>query len=361
MLEVDVRKRYSHDGLAALDLEVQFQVNNEIAVLFGPSGAGKTTTLLMIAGIVAPDAGTIRLNGERYFDSAGGVNRPLQKRGVGFVFQDYLLFPHMTALQNVEYGARESSPAARRRCSLELLELFGISSVAQRRPHSLSGGEQQRVALARALASRPSLLLLDEPLSAVDVSTRARLLREIRQAQRAAGIPFLYVTHHRADMVRIGDAALLLHAGRILQRGNPVQVLNTPASMSAARVLGPDNLLLATIAEQRPEEGLTVLEAEGCRLLAGYMDMPVGREVTVGISSEDIIVSPQPVAMTSARNLLSGSITSMIEGGGHLELLANCGVNLRVSITRQAVKTLGLAPGVPVYLLIKANACHIIE
>lgn len=145
------------------------------------------------------------------------------------------------------------------------------------------------------------------------------------------------------------------------KKAEQAEVVNAPVSMSAAKMLGPENLLLATITEQRPEEGITALQVDGCRLLAGYIPFAAGREVTVGISSEDIIISPQPLTMTSARNLLSGTIMSMMEEGGHVELVANCGVNLRVSVTRQAVQSLGLAPGAPIYLLIKANACHILE
>jgi molybdate transport system ATP-binding protein len=200
------------------NLEVEFSVPGGVTILFGPSGSGKTTCLRAIAGIVTPDAGRIALGRQVFFDSATGVNLQIQDRPVGFVFQDYAVFPHFTAEQNVLYGVRaEGSKAAKRKRARELLQLLGIEYAAQQYPRELSGGEAQRVALARALASDPAVLLLDEPLSAVDVKTRERLLKEISALQQRTGIPFLYVTHNTAEAKAIGTSEIILEEGRVAQ------------------------------------------------------------------------------------------------------------------------------------------------
>lgn len=202
-------------------LEVEFTVPNGVTILGGPSGAGKTTCLRAIAGIVTPDAGRIALGEQVFFDAPGGVNLPMQQRRVGYVFQDYALFPHLTAEQNVAYGVRAAagSNGAKGARARALLDLLGVAYAARQYPRELSGGEAQRVALARALASDPAVLLLDEPLAAVDVETRARLLPEIGALQQRTGIPFLYVTHNTAEASAIGTRAIVLVAGRVEQQG----------------------------------------------------------------------------------------------------------------------------------------------
>jgi molybdate transport system ATP-binding protein len=201
-----------------------------VTILFGPSGSGKTTLLRALAGIVVPDEGCISLNDRLYFDSVSGINLPIQQRRVGFMFQDHVLFPHMTAEQNVVYGIRPSktvgqSNIAKRERARELLTLLGIEYAARQYPRELSGGESQRVALARALASDPAIVLLDEPLSAVDQKTRERLLAEVSAIQKRASVPFLYVTHSSAEAAAIGDHAIVLEGGRILRQGSPQRMM----------------------------------------------------------------------------------------------------------------------------------------
>ncbi len=211
-------------------LDVEFAAPSGVTILFGPSGSGKTTCLRAVSGIVTPDEGRISLDELLYFDSASGVNLPIQRRRVGFVFQDYVLFPHLTAEQNVAYGIRAvenggaQSKTAKRERARELLSLLGIEYAAHQYPRELSGGESQRVALARALASDPAIVLLDEPLSAVDARTRARLLAEIKATQQRTGIPFLYVTHNVDEALEIGDQVIVLNEGRVIQQGSPLDV-----------------------------------------------------------------------------------------------------------------------------------------
>ena len=219
MLQVKLKKQLGTEGHTPFTLDVSFTAHNGITILFGPSGSGKTTTLRAIAGIITPDEGRISIGQQVYFDSAAGINLPIQRRRVGFVFQDYALFPHLTAEQNIAYGMKANGTRSTRERVDELLVLFGIEYTARRYPRALSGGEQQRVALARALASDPAVVLLDEPLSAVDMETRARLLAEINSVQQRSGVPFLYVTHNQEEAEQLGTHIMILSQGRIAQEG----------------------------------------------------------------------------------------------------------------------------------------------
>lgn len=206
-----------------------FTADAGITILFGQSGSGKTTTLRAIAGIVTPDKGSIRVGDEIYFDSTTGRNLSIQKRRVGFVFQDYALFPHLTAAQNISYGIKDNGEGGTSKLdrAKEMLSLFQIEHVGHRYPQNMSGGEQQRTALARALASDPAIVLLDEPLSAVDAETRSLLLDEVASAQERFSIPFVYVTHNTAEAIRLGSHVVVLHKGMVKQTGFPSEVFAT--------------------------------------------------------------------------------------------------------------------------------------
>ena len=359
MLSAKIKKEFGANGRVAFALDCSFVVRQGITVLFGPSGSGKTTILRSIAGIVEPDEGRIELGEQVYFDSAKGINVPIQRRRIGFVFQEYLVFPHLTAVQNVAYAIRSATLKGRHDRALELLDMLGIAYASDRRPHHLSGGEQQRVALARALGSEPAILLLDEPLSALDATTRLRLLGEIVELQRKLRIPFLYVTHSPADAVRAGDSALILNAGRIVQEGNPTEVFNAPRDSEVSRVVGSENILAGRVQGHNEREGISVVDLGGCQLVIPYHALPKATPVTIGIRSDDIIVSRERVGQTSARNLLEGTIKHVVHDGREVDLLTACGVDLKVRVTIQALNALKLKPGVKVYLLIKANSCHL--
>ena len=225
-LKVDIRKRLESDQGGAFNLDIRFTTEHGITILFGPSGSGKTTTLRAIAGIIKPDEGSITLRHISLFDSATGIDLSIQKRRVGYVFQDYALFPHLTAEQNVSYGIKNHSKPERREEARTMLALLKIDHIRRRYPVNMSGGEQQRVALARALASDPSLVLLDEPLSAVDVETRSGLLEEIATAQARTGIPFIYVTHNTAEAIRLGSQVVILDQGSVKLVGTPTDVFS---------------------------------------------------------------------------------------------------------------------------------------
>jgi molybdate transport system ATP-binding protein len=213
MLSVNFKKHFRNKDAKDFSLDVSFSASDGITVLMGASGAGKTTILRLIAGILTPDEGFIKLNSNTFFDSTKKINLPIQARNIGFVFQDYALFPHLTARQNIAYGIKDKNEKTG--TARELLALFHIEHIGERTPNEMSGGEQQRVALARALASNPKIVLLDEPLSAVDVETRTKLLDEIEEAQRRTKIPFIYVTHNEKEAERLEKNRIVLKNGRI--------------------------------------------------------------------------------------------------------------------------------------------------
>ena len=225
-LQVDIRKRLDSDKSGAFTLAVNFISEDGITILFGPSGAGKTTTLRAIAGIIRPDHGSIKVGEQTYFDSVKGINTSIQERRVGYVFQDYALFPHMTAEQNVSYGIKNGSGESKGDQARAMLALFKVDHIRLRYPQNMSGGEQQRVALARALASDPAVVLLDEPLSAVDVETRSGLLDEIAGAQASVRIPFIYVTHNVVEAMRLGRQIVVLDQGTVKATGHPSEIFS---------------------------------------------------------------------------------------------------------------------------------------
>lgn len=215
MLEIKIKKSFYQKRKIEFELDVNFSVNEGITVLMGHSGSGKTSILRMIAGIIEPDEGFIKIGTQTFFDSSQKIHLPIQARNVGFVFQDYALFPHLTAEQNIAYGIKDKNPQAQQ--VEKLLSLFGIEYVKKRLPNEMSGGEQQRVALARALASSPRILLLDEPLSAIDMKTRTKLLEEIKNAHQQTKIPFLYVTHNEFEAEQLADNKILIDRGKIAE------------------------------------------------------------------------------------------------------------------------------------------------
>lgn len=216
MLNVEISK-----GFAEFSLRVKFEADDDITVLFGPSGCGKTTILRCITGLTQPDSGRIELNGETYFSSAERKNIPPKDRGVGIVFQDYALFPHMTAEKNILYGAKSSLDNQRLEYE-SLLELLKIEGLTRRYPRALSGGEQQRIALARAMMSEPRILLLDEPLNALHSDIRLELQDELVKLQRTKKIPFIVVTHDIHEAEKLGDRMIRLENGKIVD-GKPIE------------------------------------------------------------------------------------------------------------------------------------------
>ncbi len=235
--------------LGALELDVALEVGaGECLALAGPSGAGKTSVLRIAAGLLRPERGLVEANGETWLDTERGVDVPPERRRCGYVFQEYALFPHLSAWQNVAYPLRGMSRAERRERALELLERFGLRELADARPRTLSGGERQRVAVARALARKPAVLLLDEPLSALDARTRASASRELAAVLRDVEVPALLVTHDFAEAAQLGDRVGVIDAGRVVQEGTPSELAAAPRSAFVADFTGA--VVLTGVAER---------------------------------------------------------------------------------------------------------------
>ncbi|MDW8468435.1 MAG: ABC transporter ATP-binding protein [Burkholderiales bacterium] len=261
----------------------------EITALLGPSGSGKTTILRAIAGHYLPRSGRIAVGGRLWLDTEAGVNVAAHERRVGLVFQSYALFPHMTALENVAAALGHLPAGARAARARELLETVHLAGLEERRPAELSGGQQQRVAVARALAREPAVLLLDEPFSAVDRSTRERLYRELAEMRRRLAMPVLLVTHDLDEALMLADRVVLLHRGATIQHGAPYEVLARPASVEAARLLGLRNLFEGTVEGER--DGFTMLRWRGYLLEARHDPrFPAGARVAWVIPSTRVVL-----------------------------------------------------------------------
>jgi molybdate transport system ATP-binding protein len=234
-------------------LDVAWSAGGGVAVLFGPSGAGKTLTLQCLAGLITPTAGRIVVDGRVFFDNATGVNLPAQARRVGYVFQGYALFPHLTVADNVGFGLRARPRAERIRRVASVVEQLGLGGLERRYPRELSGGQRQRVALGRALAIEPALLLLDEPLSALDAPLRRALRDELRALLGEVGTAAVVVTHDFTEAYRLGDRIVVYDAGRVVQSAPRSELLWQPASEAVARIMGIPNVLHGTVIKATPD------------------------------------------------------------------------------------------------------------
>ncbi|GIK56984.1 MAG: ATP-binding cassette domain-containing protein [Chloroflexi bacterium] len=239
MLHIQIQKQ-----LRDFPLDVTLELPAAVTVLFGRSGMGKSMTLACVAGLATPDAGRIVVNGSTFYDSANGINLPPQQRRVGYVTQDYLLFPHLTVAQNVAFGLIKQTRQERETIVQEALSWLGLEQLAQQRPRELSGGQQQRVALARALVIHPQVLLLDEPFSALDSPTRIRLRQDLLRLQREQNVPVLFVTHDLAEAMLLGEQMAVIADGRLLQLDTPQQVRQRPASPLVAELVGSGTAVL---------------------------------------------------------------------------------------------------------------------
>ena len=338
-----------------LDAELRILLREApVTVLFGPSGAGKTTLLRVLAGLERADKGEISFAGRTWFDSARGIDLAPQKRRAGFLFQDYALFPHLTVRGNVEF-------AARRETADRLLKAFGLAEVADRMPRAISGGQQQRAALARALAADPELLLLDEPLSALDAQTRAHMRHELRRALIEGGVPAVVVTHDRTEAVALGDWMAVMIEGRIRQVGPVQEVFRRPADAQVAQSAGVENVLPVEMAEHKG--GLLTLRVGGTQLeCVDSAELPAsGGAVFACIRAEDVALSRDPIQGSSIRNRLPGLVRAVTIERPLARIELDCGFPLVAMVTAQSAADLGLKPGDAVCAVVKATAVHVTE
>jgi molybdate transport system ATP-binding protein len=248
MLQAKMKKRLGR-GADEFTLDVDFCVPQGVTILFGASGSGKSTTLRLIAGILQPDEGQISIAGQIFFDSQKGINLPIRKRAVGYVFQNLALFPHLSVRGNVEFGMKSLPPRHRHQRALEIVSGLKIEHTMNRKPREISGGEAQRVALARALSSAPKVLLLDEPLSAIDEATKSDILADLKILNRDLQLPILYVTHSREEAVTLGERVIVYEQGRVVASGEPLEVFRLPVTRSVARLTGVENIFSGLVVD----------------------------------------------------------------------------------------------------------------
>ncbi len=340
---------------APVPLDLAFEVAaGEILALVGQSGSGKTTTLRAIAGFFHPEAGRVSVDGEVWLDTAAGICLPPHRRRGALMFQDYALFPHLSAAGNIT-AAMTGIPAAERPAETQrLLDLVHLGEVADRRPAQLSGGQRQRVALARALARRPRALLLDEPFSAVDRGTRERLHEELIGLRARLSMPVVLVTHDIGEAQLLADRMVVIERGRAVASGPVASVMSDPSALRHMGLREVAALLPAAITAQE-SDGTTRLETAGGPIWLPRLDGPVGQKLRVRILAHEVILSRARPEGLSAQNILAGRIAEITpgEGPGVLVFVAIGEDQIIARITRRAARALALAPGDRVHAILK--------
>ncbi len=353
-------------GAQRFELDVAFRSDATRLVLFGPSGAGKTLTLKAISGLIRPDAGHVRMNGATLFDSTAAVDLPARRRGIGYLFQEYALFPHLDVGQNIAFGRDKGWRNPRRRAADgavdRWLDALGLRALAARYPDELSGGQRQRVAIARALLSEPRALLLDEPFAALDAPLRSRLRADLSALQAELALPIVLITHDPSDVDAFADEVLAIEAGRALR---PVvhdpernamktsarnQLVGTVSAVTAGAV--NDEIEIALPGGQRIVAVVTRDSTASLGLVVGAAAFALVKASSV------IVVADMGGARLSARNQLAGRITAVTSGAVNSEVIVDVdgGVAIVAIVTQESIRSLGLAPGAPATAIFKASS-----
>ncbi|MDP3801917.1 molybdenum ABC transporter ATP-binding protein [Brevundimonas sp.] len=335
-------------------IEVGFSSDARITCLFGRSGAGKTTVADLVAGLIRPVRGRIRLDGEAVFDSDAGLSVPAWKRRIGYVFQDARLFPHMTVRDNLLYGARRARD--RNPALDQTAALLGLGTLLDRAPGTLSGGEARRVAIGRALLTRPRLLILDEPLAGLDGARRGDILPWLDRLARD-GPPILYVSHSVEEVARLADRVVLVGDGRALGAEPPDAAFDRPEAEAAAGLSAPLSILNGRVTAHDPAGNASRIDLGGIPFLSPLLDVPPGERLRVVVDARDVALALTEPVDASFQNRLPMRISALeMRADGVLARLEASGLRLKALITRQASEQLGLAPGTRVIALVKATA-----
>src|SRR5438105_174209 len=357
-LSIDLQKRLS----ANFALDVKFSIPEGITMLFGASGSGKTTLLRCIASLLRPESGEIAIGDQILFASKARVDIPVRERRIGFLFQNLAIFPHLNVMKNIEYGLDGLSRTDALQRMEKVLKMFGISALRNQKPNEISGGERQRVALARALVTDPRVLMLDEPLSALDYATQSQIIQDLRGWTAAQRIPILYVTHSQREVFALGERVVVLQDGKILSQGTPQDVLETPGYESIAQLAGYENFFDATVLSLNADSGTMLCRLDGAKT---EVEVPLSKvevhsKIRVAIRAGDILIAGEFPRTLSARNVIPARIVSLRREGAMIISELDAGRIFEVHLTPGASESLGLNPGEQVWLVIKTHSWRLL-
>jgi molybdate transport system ATP-binding protein len=353
MIEVDVKLK-----LGTFSLDVAFANSAGITALFGQSGSGKSVTLNLIAGLIRPDKGYIRLDGTALVNTEQGIFVPMHRRRIGLVFQDSNLFPHLSVKQNLLYGRWFARHREREIDFDAVVETLGIEKLLARPPARLSGGERQRVAIGRALLSCPKLLLFDEPLAALDMRRKLEIMPLIEQVRDEFKIPIVYISHAIEEVVRLAACVVVIDAGRVQSIGDPGEVFGTMASQTTEDRFDRSSILTTMVCGENTALGLTQLKhPSGIIWLAGPAGQ-IGSTARIIVKATDVVLSLAPPHNLSARSVLSGSVAEIQFDGplATIEIALDGNGHLFATATKGAIDELEIKPGVHVFALFKTSA-----
>ncbi len=353
MLRLSVSKRWE-----GFELRAQLDAPTPgIVALFGRSGCGKTTLINIISGLLKPDEGRVELDGVVLTDTHERVAIPVERRRIGYVFQDSRLFPHLGVLANLRYGLRRAPKGSRSIGLDEVLALLGLEPLLGRRPYQLSGGERQRVALGRALLSQPRLLLLDEPLAALDAARREEVLPYLEGLRDKLSIPMVYVSHQLEEVLRLATHVALMKAGQIVAAGALSDISLRPELQAIVGSEAVGAILDGAVARVDAERGITDVQVGGGVLHVSLQEASVGARIRVQLLARDIILATEPPRGLSVRNALQGVIAEISDDVANAVLVKvdiGSGAAVLSRVTRHAAQDLGLRPGMGVWVLVKA-------
>lgn len=350
-MSAEISLRHQFSGFV---LDVEFRMHQGVTALFGPSGAGKTSTINAIAGLLKPQQGRIVIDSRTVLDTKAGICVPAHARHIGYVFQDGRLFPHMSVEANLRFGLRRAERPASESDFAHIVELLGLEHLLSRKPAKLSGGEKSRVALGRALLSSPGLLLLDEPLAALDAPRRSEILPYLERLRDEARVPMLYVSHSLDEVTRMADSVVVMRDGRVAASGPVFDLMSDLAFASASGIDSYGAVLDAKVKAHR-EDGLSVLAFDGGELIVGRIAKQPGARLRVRIRAEDIMLALEEPRAISANNVIPATIAAIRESATHADVqLAAGNAKLVARITLASLKRLALAPGLKIFAIVKS-------
>ncbi|MFZ0098872.1 MAG: molybdenum ABC transporter ATP-binding protein [Gemmobacter sp.] len=351
-MTLEVQLAHDFGGFA---LDAEFAAPDGVTVLFGRSGSGKTSVVNAVAGILRPDRGKVTAQGIALTDTARGLHLPPFRRRIGYVFQEPRLFPHLTVAQNLGFGRwfapRDAAGASPER----IIALLGLEHLLARRPHGLSGGEKQRVAIGRAILSKPRLLLMDEPLAALDAARRDEILPYLERLREELGLPILYVSHSAVEVARLATTLVLIEGGRVRKAGPAAQLMADPALAPAFGLRELGAIIRAQVAAHEAD-GLTRLITPAGALWVPHVEAPPGTHLRLRVPASDVTLALTRPEGVSALNILPARITAIRRGDGPGALVQlDCGGELLLArVTQRSVESMRLAPGMDLHVMLKA-------